>query len=54
MIIARPKSIRERIYEIKDFEKILVAGCNGCEACGRKEVEILAPALRMNFASQDK
>jgi hypothetical protein len=58
MIMAKPKPIDEIIYEIKDFDKILVAGCNGCvavcETRGLKEVEILASALRMYFANQQK
>ena len=58
MIMAKPKPIEEIIHEIKDFDNILVAGCNGCvavcEAGGLKEVEILASALRMYFANQQK
>ncbi|MDA8308844.1 MAG: methylenetetrahydrofolate reductase C-terminal domain-containing protein [Deltaproteobacteria bacterium] len=58
MIMAKPKPIEEIIQEIKDFDKVLVAGCNGCvavcEAGGLKEVEILASALRMYFANQQK
>ncbi len=58
MIMAKPKPIQEIIDEIKDFDKILVAGCNGCvavcEAGGLKEVEVLASALRMYFANQQK
>ncbi len=58
MIMAKPKPIEEIINEIKDFDKVLVAGCNGCvavcEAGGLKEVEILASALRMYFANQQK
>jgi ferredoxin len=56
--MAKPKPIEEIIQEIKDFDKVLVAGCNGCvavcEAGGLKEVEILASALRMYFANQQK
>jgi ferredoxin len=58
MIMAKSKPIEEVINQIKDFDKVLVAGCNGCvavcEAGGLKEVEILASALRMHFASQQK
>ncbi|SPF31451.1 methylenetetrahydrofolate reductase C-terminal domain protein MetV [Syntrophobacter sp. SbD1] len=58
MIMAKPKPIEEIINEIKGFDKILVAGCNGCvavcEAGGLKEVEILASALRMYFGNQHK
>jgi ferredoxin len=56
--MAKPKPIEEIIEEIKDFDKVLVAGCNGCvavcEAGGLKEVEILASALRMYFAGRQK
>jgi ferredoxin len=58
MIMAKPKPIEEIINEVKDFDKVLVAGCNGCvavcEAGGLKEVEILSSALRMYFANQQK
>ena len=58
MIMAKPKPIEEIINEIKDFDKVLVAGCNGCvavcEAGGLKEVEILSSALRMYFSNQQK
>lgn len=56
MIMANPKPIEEVIDGIKDFEKILVAGCDGCvtvcEAGGMKEVEVLVSALRMHFMQQ--
>jgi ferredoxin len=58
MIMAKPKPIEEIINSIKDFDKVLVAGCNGCvavcEAGGLKEVEVLASTLRMYFANQGK
>lgn len=54
MIIAKPKPMEEIIETVKDFEKILVAGCNGCvavcEAGGLKEAQIVASALRIHFA----
>jgi len=59
MIMAKAKPMEEIIDGIKDFKKILIAGCNGCvtvcEAGGMKEVEVLASALRMYFkkAGQD-
>lgn len=59
MIMAKAKPMEEIIDEIKDYKKILIAGCNGCvtvcEAGGMKEVEVLASALRMYFkkAGQD-
>ena len=46
------------IEEVKDYERILIAGCNECvtvcEAGGKKEVGVLASALRMYFANQGK
>ena len=53
MIVADKKPIEEIIEEIKDFRNILILGCNECvtvcEAGGKKEVGILASALRMYF-----
>jgi ferredoxin len=58
MIKAKPKPINEIINEIKDFDKVLIAGCNGCvtvcEAGGLKEVELLASALRIYFTTHGK
>lgn len=58
MIIADKKPIEEIIEEVKDFEKILMVGCNECvtvcEAGGKKEVAILSSALRMYFMNQGK
>ncbi|MEE8480269.1 MAG: methylenetetrahydrofolate reductase C-terminal domain-containing protein [Desulfobacterales bacterium] len=58
MIIADKKPIEEIIEEIKDYSKILILGCNECvtvcEAGGKKEVEILASALRMYFLNKGK
>jgi ferredoxin len=58
MIVADKKPIEEIIEEIKDYEKILIAGCNECvtvcEAGGKKEVAVLASALRMYFMNQGK
>ncbi len=58
MIVADKKPIEEIIEELKDFGRILVAGCNECvtvcEAGGKKEVGILASALRMYFMNQGK
>jgi ferredoxin len=56
MIVADKKPIEEIIDEIKGHERILILGCNECvtvcEAGGKKEVEILASALRMYFLNQ--
>jgi len=56
MIVADQKPIEEIIEEIKNFKKILIAGCNECvtvcEAGGKKEVGVLASALRMYFMNQ--
>jgi ferredoxin len=56
MIVADQKPIEEIIEEVKGFKKILVAGCNECvtvcEAGGKKEVGVLASALRMYFMNQ--
>lgn len=58
MIMARPKPIEEIINEIKDFSKVLIAGCDGCvtvcEAGGSKEVQVLASALRLYFSKERK
>lgn len=56
MIMAKPKPMNEIIDNIKEFKKILVAGCNGCvavcEAGGLKEVEVVASALRIHFTQK--
>lgn len=56
MIVADKKPIEEIIEQIKDKDRILILGCNECvtvcEAGGKKEVEVLASALRMYFANQ--
>jgi ferredoxin len=58
MIIADKKPIEEIIELVKDFEKILIVGCNECvtvcEAGGKKEVGVLASAMRMYFMNQGK
>ena len=58
MIVAKPKPIEEIIATIRDFRKVLLVGCNECvtvcEAGGKKEVGILASALRMYFAKEGK
>jgi ferredoxin len=56
MIVAKKKPIEEIIEEVKDFGKLLIAGCNECvtvcESGGKKEVAVLASALRMYFMNQ--
>ncbi|MEA3231185.1 MAG: methylenetetrahydrofolate reductase C-terminal domain-containing protein [Thermodesulfobacteriota bacterium] len=56
MIVADRKPIEEIIGEIKDKKNVLILGCNECvtvcEAGGKKEVGVLASALRMNFLKQ--
>ena len=58
MIMARPKPIEEIIDEIKDLNKVLIAGCDGCvtvcEAGGSKEVQVVASALRLYFSKESK
>ncbi|MBW2616078.1 MAG: methylenetetrahydrofolate reductase C-terminal domain-containing protein [Deltaproteobacteria bacterium] len=58
MIVAEKKPMEEIIDQIKDFQKLLIAGCNECvtvcEAGGKKEVGILASALRMYFMNEGK
>jgi ferredoxin len=56
MIVADKKPIEEIIEQIKNYERILILGCNECvtvcEAGGKKEVGILASALRMYFLNE--
>jgi len=58
MIVAERKPIEEIIEEVKTHSKVLIAGCNECvtvcEAGGKKEVGVLASALRMYFINQGK
>lgn len=56
MIVADKKPIEEIIEMIQGKERILILGCNECvtvcEAGGKKEVGVLASALRMYFSNQ--
>ncbi len=56
MIVADQKPIEEIIEFIKDDRSVLILGCNECvtvcEAGGKKEVNVLASALRMHFMQQ--
>jgi ferredoxin len=58
MIVADKKPIEEIIKEIESYNRVLILGCNECvtvcEAGGKKEVGILASALRMYFLNQGK
>jgi len=58
MIVADKKPIEEIVEELKTHKKILILGCNECvtvcEAGGKKEVGILASALRMYFLNKDR
>jgi ferredoxin len=58
MIVAERKPIDEIIGYVRDCRKILLVGCNECVtvcyAGGKKEVEILASALKMAFMKEGK
>ena len=53
MITAERKPMEELIQCVKPYRSILLAGCNECvtvcAAGGRKEVGVLASALKMHF-----
>ncbi len=58
MITAEQKPIQEIIQYIAPYSKILLVGCNECvtvcSAGGRKEVGLLASALRLDAQKQGK
>jgi ferredoxin len=58
MIVAERKPIEEIIGFVKNCTKILIVGCNECVtvcyAGGKKEVGILASALKMAFTKEGK
>ena len=53
MIKAKSKPMEEIVASVREFERILVVGCNGCvamcDAGGLKETLVLASALRLGF-----
>jgi ferredoxin len=56
MIVADKKPIEEIVDLVKAHQNLLILGCNECvtvcEAGGKKEVGVLASALRMFFMNQ--
>ena len=58
MIVADKKPIEEIIAEVENHDRLLILGCNECvtvcEAGGKKEVGVLASALRMNFLKEGR
>jgi ferredoxin len=58
MIKAKEKPLEEIIDMVRDYQKLLVVGCDGCvtvcEAGGMKEVKVLASALRLFFTQAGK
>jgi hypothetical protein len=58
MIVAEQKPIEEIIASIDGLQRVLILGCNECvtvcEAGGKKEVGVLASALRMYFLKEGR
>jgi ferredoxin len=58
MIVADKKPIQEIVATIENCNRVLILGCNECvtvcEAGGKKEVGVLASALRMYFLNQGR
>ena len=58
MIVADRKPVEEIIEYLKNHQSILILGCNECvtvcEAGGKKEVQVLASALRMHAQKEGK
>jgi len=58
MIRAVPKPMEEIIANVKDYDRLLVCGCDGCvtvcEAGGLKEAKVVASALRLHFAQAQR
>ena len=51
MIIGEAKPLEEILQMLEPFDRVVLAGCNGCvtvcRAGGQKEVEIVASAIRL-------
>lgn len=58
MIVADRKPVEEIIEQIRDHQHVLILGCNECvtvcEAGGKKEVGVLASALRMHAMKEGR
>ncbi len=58
MVVGKRKPLEEIISMIDPFDRIIVAGCNGCvavcQAGGEKEVEELSQILRMKRKNEGK
>ena len=58
MIVGSQKPIEEILNMVKDFQKVLVFGCNTCVAIchagGEKEAETIAALIRMRAAQEGK
>lgn len=57
MIVAKPKPFEELVEMLRDFSRVLVAGCGTCVAVclagGEKEAGILATQLNLVFRGRD-
>ncbi len=57
MIVAKPKPFEELVEMLRNFSRVLVAGCGTCVAVclagGEKEAGILATQLELVFRDRD-